>query len=54
MPAEFDACVKGGGKIRTKRLNATHYVHFCIPKGGGKSVSVEEKTYKKILKGGKK
>jgi len=50
MPLAFENCRKSGGKIRTKRLSATHYIHFCIPKGGGKSVSGEEKTYKKVLK----
>lgn len=51
MPAVFDACRAGGGMIRTKRMDKTHYMHFCIPKGGGKSVAGEMKMYKKVLKG---
>lgn len=53
MPKEFDDCRAGGGRIVTKRLSPTHYIHICIPKGGGPSVSGEEKTYKKVLKGKK-
>lgn len=51
MPAEFDACVSGGGRVYTKKLNPTHYMHVCVPKGGGKGDSVggEVKTYKKVL-----
>ena len=36
MPAKFDACVKAGGRVRRKRIDATHWMNFCIPKGGGK------------------
>lgn len=50
MPKAFDNCRKAGGKIRTIRLSKTHYKHICIPKGGGKSIGGEVKTYKKILK----
>lgn len=39
MPADFDACVKGGGKVRTKSLSGGRYMHICIPKGGGPSVA---------------
>jgi len=53
MPADYEACIKGGGRVRTKKIDAEHYIHICIPKGGGKgdSVSGEVKTYKKVLKG---
>lgn len=53
MPKAFDDCVSGGGKVITKRVNKTKYIHVCFPKGGGPSVSGEVKTYKKILKGKK-
>lgn len=53
MPANFDACVTNGGKVITKRVNATQYIHVCYPKGGGSAISGEVKTYKKILKGKK-
>jgi len=53
MPAEFDACVSGGGKVITKKVNDRQYIHVCYPKGGGKPVSGEVKSYKKVLKGRK-
>lgn len=51
MPKDFDNCVAAGGRVRTKKIDAEHYIHICIPKGGGKgdSVSGEVKEYKKIL-----
>jgi len=49
MPKAFDACVKAGGKVRTKKIGKTRYIHICIPKGGGvgDSVGGEVKTKKK-------
>lgn len=44
MPAPFDACVKAGGKIRTKTMKGGRYMHICIPKNGGPSVAGEVKT----------
>jgi len=52
MPADFDTCVREGGKVITKRLSPTEYMHMCKDKGG-KWHSGEKKMYKKILKGGK-
>ena len=43
MPKKFEACVKAGGKVRTISLSGNKYMHICIPKGGGKSVSGEVK-----------
>jgi hypothetical protein len=51
MSVAFNACVKNGGNVITKRLNATSYMHICYPKGGGAPIAGEEKTYKKVLKG---
>ena len=34
MPAEFDACVKGGGKVRTKQMGDGKYMNICIDKMG--------------------
>jgi hypothetical protein len=44
MPAEFDACVKDGGRVRTKTIKGGKYIHICFPKGGGPSVSGEVKS----------
>lgn len=51
MPAQFDACVSGGGKVITKKVNSKQYMHICYPKGGGAAVPGEVKNYKKVLKG---
>jgi len=50
MPAAFDTCYKNGGKVITKKVNSKQYMHICYPKGGGKPVSGEVKSYKKVLK----
>ena len=42
MPKEFDDCVKNGGKVRTKKLEADKYMHICFI--GGKSYAGEVKT----------
>jgi len=34
MPADFDRCVKEGGKVRTKQLDGGKYLHICIDKNG--------------------
>lgn len=47
MPKAFDACVKGGGRVRTKKVGGNKYIHICWPKGGGDSVAGEVKTKKK-------
>ena len=43
MPADFDACVKGGGRVRTKDIGKDKYIHICFPKGGGSSIAGEVK-----------
>ena len=50
MPAKFNRCRRSGGKIRTikpKGKSGSAYIHICIPRGGGKSVSGELKHRKK-------
>lgn len=48
MPAAFENCIKKGGRVRTKRINARQYMHICFL--NGKSYAGEVKTYKKLLK----
>ena len=44
MPKKFEDCMKKKGhKVRTITLSGNRYMHICIPKGGGKSVSGEVK-----------
>jgi putative hemolysin len=46
MPADFLACVKNGGKVRTKELSGGKYIHICKDKNG-KWHKGEVKTKKK-------
>ena len=34
MPAEFEACVKNGGRVKTKKLGGGKYMHICWDKSG--------------------
>lgn len=42
-PQEFDKCVAGGGRVRTKTLSDGRYIHLCFPKGGGPGIAGEVK-----------
>lgn len=44
MPQAFDTCVSSGGKVITKKISATKYIHVCYK--DGKSYSGEVKTIK--------
>ena len=48
MPAEFDSCVKSGGRVRTKNLGNGKYIHICFK--NGKSFAGEVKQKKRIWK----
>lgn len=47
MPKKFDACVSGGGKVRTVKPKVNRYVRVCFPPGGGPSISAGVKKNKK-------
>lgn len=50
MPAKFDRCVSGGGRVRTikpKGQGSRTFVRVCYPKGGGSPVSGGVKKAKK-------
>ena len=47
MPAGFEMCVKKGGRVRTKKVDKSHYMHICFL--NGKSYAGEVKQYKKVL-----
>lgn len=34
MPADFDRCVKEGGRVRTKQLSDGRFIHICWDKTG--------------------
>lgn len=44
MPAQFDACVKNGGRVRTKSLSGGRFIHLCFI--DGKSYAGEVKAPK--------
>lgn len=44
MPADFEACVAGGGRVRTKSLSGGRYIRICFI--DGKSYAGEVKTRK--------
>ena len=46
MPEDFDACVREGGRVRTKVISKNQYMHICYDKSG-KSHAGEVKTKKK-------
>ena len=34
MPADFEKCVKEGGRVRTKTLSDGRYIRICYDKSG--------------------
>ena len=48
MSKDFDMCVKQGGRVRTKMMGKSRYMHICFDKMG-KSHAGEMKV-KKIKK----
>jgi hypothetical protein len=48
MPADFERCVKAGGRVRSKRISKTEYIKICFL--NGKSYAGEKHTYKKVLR----
>ena len=45
MPEAFDRCVANGGRVRTKKLGNSKYIHICFK--DGKSYSGEIHLRKK-------
>lgn len=43
MPADFDNCVKGGGRVRTKTLSDGKYMHVCFLNGKSHAGEVKSK-----------
>lgn len=55
MPANFEACVRRGGRVRTRKLGKGRYVHVCF--ADGQSWAGEVKTteeHKELMRGRKK
>jgi len=47
MPAAFEACVRKGGRVRTKKLSGGRYMHICFL--NGKSYAGEVKKRQSAL-----
>jgi hypothetical protein len=42
-PKDFDECVRGGGRVRTKKLKGGKYLHICYDKKGSHAGEVKTK-----------
>ncbi len=49
MPADFEKCVREGGRVRTKELPNGKYIHICFK--DGKSYAGEVRKKKRFLDG---
>ena len=47
MPADFDRCVKAGGRVRTKVFKDGKYMHICF-KGGKSYAGYVKKNVKAV------
>jgi len=43
MPADFDKCVKEGGRVRTMKVKGGRYMHICFLNGKSYSGEVKKK-----------
>jgi predicted NAD/FAD-dependent oxidoreductase len=49
MPAGFDKCVGGGGRVRTRRLSGGRYMHICFKGGKSHAGYVKKKGVKRKM-----
>lgn len=54
MPADFDKCVKDGGRVRTKSLSKGRYMRLCFLNGKSYSGEVKKSKSNNKYKPGKK
>ena len=54
MPADFDRCVKEGGRVRRKTLSDGRFINICYDKAGkshaGEVHETSGEKLKKVLK----
>lgn len=43
MPADFEKCVREGGRVRTKTLGGGKYIHICFKDGKSYSGHVKQR-----------
>lgn len=50
MPADFDKCVRDGGRVRRKTLKDSKYINICFKDGKSHAGEVHEKSPTKKAK----
>lgn len=50
MPADFERCIKGGGRVRRKTLSDGRYINICYLNGKSYAGEVHEKRGEKLRK----
>ena len=52
MPADFEKCVREGGRVRTKQLSGGRYIHICFKnnKSYAGEVKKKKRTSKDVLR----
>ena len=51
-PANFDRCVRRGGKVKTIKPRPDVYIHVCYPTSGGAPIHGEVKKIENKKKDG--
>lgn len=50
MPKDFEMCVSQGGRVRTKKMGKSKYMHMCFRDGKSYAGEVKIKRVKKAAK----
>lgn len=48
MPAGFDKCVAGGGRVRRKNIGKNRYINLCFKDGKSYAGETHTKKAKKV------
>jgi hypothetical protein len=52
MPADFEKCVRQGGRVRTKSMGGGKYMHICFKDGKSYAGHVKHKAKTAMSRGG--
>lgn len=47
MPKDFNICVSSGGRVRTKKIGKSKFIHICFKDGKSYSGEIKIKKVKK-------
>ena len=50
MPADFERCIKEGGRVRRKTLSDGRYINICFKDGKSYAGEVHERKGEKLKK----